>query len=239
MPAPEEKARHKIDEILSKAGWVVQDYKSANIHAGNGVVLRNFPLTRGHGFADYLLYVDGKAAGVIEAKKEGVPLTGVEIQAVKYSEGLPLNLPAHVRPLPFLYQSTGIETRFTNGLDPEPRSRGVFAFHRPETFIEWLDQTVPAEEPAQEGLAAYRRPQYRKATTQVFHIDPATRERGQETEAATIVTASGSKNRRLGSHGRRVGSYAICWIAESNHFPFRYRMKVQTSLDSVGFSSLP
>jgi type I restriction enzyme R subunit len=165
MPAPEEKARQRIDEMLSKAGWVVQDYKSANIRAGRGVVLRNFPLTRGHGFADYLLYIDGKAAGVIEAKKEGVPLTGVEIQAVKYSEGLPLNLPAHARPLPFLYQSTGIETRFTNGLDPEPRSRGVFAFHRPETFIEWLDQTVSAEEPAQEGLAAYRGPQYRKANT--------------------------------------------------------------------------
>jgi type I restriction enzyme R subunit len=75
-PCLEENARQRIDELLSKAGWVVQDYKSANIHAGKGVVLRNFPLTRGHGFADYLLYLNGKAAGVIEAKKEGVPLTG-------------------------------------------------------------------------------------------------------------------------------------------------------------------
>ena len=39
---------------------------------------RNFPLTSGHGFADYLLYVDGKAAGIVEAKKKGVTLIGVQ-----------------------------------------------------------------------------------------------------------------------------------------------------------------
>ena len=90
---PEEQARERIDEMLVSAGWIVQDYKQAHIHAGRGVVLRNFPLMSGHGFADYLLYVDGKAAGVIEAKKEGVTLTGVEIQAEKYSKGLPHGSP--------------------------------------------------------------------------------------------------------------------------------------------------
>src|SRR4029079_18845600 len=64
---------------------------------------------------------------------------GVEIQTAKYSIGLPDKMNAPVRPLPFLYESTGIETQFTNGLDPEPRSRRVFAFHRPETFAEWID----------------------------------------------------------------------------------------------------
>ncbi len=102
------------------------------------MVLRNFPLTSGYGFADYLLYVDGKAAGVIEAKREGVTLTGVEIQAERYSKGLPQDLPAITRPLPFLYQSTGVETRFTNGLDPQPRSRRVFSFHRPGALASWL-----------------------------------------------------------------------------------------------------
>lgn len=86
MTTPEDKARDDINELLEKAGWKVQDYKSANLHAGRGVALRNFPLAEGHGFADYLLYVDGKAAGVIEAKKTGVTLTGVEVQAAKYSE---------------------------------------------------------------------------------------------------------------------------------------------------------
>ena len=137
MPTPEDKAREKIDQALDRAGWKVQDVKGANLGAGKGVALRSFPLASGHGFADYLLYVNGKAAGIIEAKKEGVTLTGVEIQAEKYSKGLPQELPAYIRPLPFLYQSTGIETRFTNGLDPEPRSRAVFSFHRPETLASW------------------------------------------------------------------------------------------------------
>ncbi|MEJ7637447.1 MAG: hypothetical protein WKF75_05495, partial [Singulisphaera sp.] len=102
-----------------------------------------FPLRQGHGFADYLLYVDGKAAGVVEAKKVGTPLTGVETQTAKYSEGLPDALPSHRRPLPFLYQGTGAETRFTNWLDPEPRSRHVFSFHRPETLAGWIAE-VPS-----------------------------------------------------------------------------------------------
>jgi type I restriction enzyme R subunit len=138
MPTPEEIARQQIDEAMDAAGWDVQNVEAANVHAARGVAIREFPLKHGHGLADYLLYVDGKAAGVVEAKKAGTTLTGVEIQAAKYSEGLPDALPAHQRPLPFLYQSTGVETRFTNWLDPEPRSRRVFHFHRPETLARWL-----------------------------------------------------------------------------------------------------
>src|SRR5947208_8006314 len=138
MPNPEDKARENIDRLLAKAGWAVRDQSDANILAYRGVAIRNFPLKQGHGFADYLLYVDGKAAGVIEAKKVGTTLTGVETQSAKYSEGLPDSLPAHQRPLPFLYQSTSTETRFTNWLDPDPRSRRVFNFHRPETLAGWL-----------------------------------------------------------------------------------------------------
>jgi type I restriction enzyme R subunit len=138
-PAPEADARLKIDELLEVAGWDVQDAKSANIHAALGVAIREFPLASGYGFADYLLYVDGKAAGVIEAKKVGSTLTGVEIQSDKYTKGLPEGLPRWHNPLPFSFQSTGVETRFTNGLDPAPRSRNVFAFHRPELFADWLE----------------------------------------------------------------------------------------------------
>ena len=128
----------EIDRLLEAAGWHVCDYKDANIHAARGVAIREFPLTAGHGYADYLFYLDGKAAGVIEAKKVGVPLLGVERQSSRYTQGMPATLPAWLRPLPFAYESTGVETRFTNGLDPEPRSRSVFAFHRPETLAGWL-----------------------------------------------------------------------------------------------------
>jgi type I restriction enzyme R subunit len=135
---PEQRARTVIDHLLEAAGWHVCGISDANLHAARGVAVREFPLLAGHGFADYLLYVDGKAAGVIEAKKAGVPLIGVEHQSGRYVQGLPATLPAWHRPLPFAYESTGIETRFTSGLDPEPRSRPVFAFHQPATLADWL-----------------------------------------------------------------------------------------------------
>ena len=135
---PEEQARINIDKLLEQAGWAVQDVSAVNVYAAQGVAVREFSLKPGHGTADYLLYVNQKAAGVVEAKPEGSTLTGVEVQSEKYSTGLPDNLPAYQRPLPFLYESTGAETQFTNRLDPEPRSRPVFSFHTPETLAEWI-----------------------------------------------------------------------------------------------------
>lgn len=133
---PEQKARVNIDSLLAISGWEIQNVDDANIRSSLGVAIREYPLKNGHGFADYLLYVDGKAIGVIEAKKEGVSLTGVETQSDKYKEGLPENIPSFERPLPFSYQSTGIETRFTNHLEPDAKSRQVFTFHTPEFLLE-------------------------------------------------------------------------------------------------------
>jgi type I restriction enzyme R subunit len=134
----EAQARQTIDRLLGAAGWHVCGIKDANIHAAKGVAIREFALAEGYGFADYLLYVGGKAAGVIEAKKVGATLTGVEVQSGRYAKGLPASLPAWRRPLPFLYESTGLETHFTNGLDLDAKARNVFAFHRPEMLAEWL-----------------------------------------------------------------------------------------------------
>ena len=142
---PEQQARANIDRLLQKAGWVIQDADSINLYAGSGVAVREFFLKPGHGTADYLLYVNQKAAGVVEAKPEGSTLTGVEVQSDKYSTGLPDNLPAYYRPLPFLYESTGVETQFTNRLDPEPRSRQVFSFHTPDTLSGWLGTSESTE----------------------------------------------------------------------------------------------
>ena len=135
---PEQEARVNIDRLLEQAGWSVQNADTINLYAGTGVAVREFPLKSGHGTADYLLYVNQKAAGVVEAKPEGSTLTGVEVQSEKYSKGLPDNLSAQHNPLPFLYESTGVETQFTNRLDPEPRSRLVFSFHSPQTLARWL-----------------------------------------------------------------------------------------------------
>jgi superfamily II DNA or RNA helicase len=127
---PEEKARREIDRQLGLCGWIVQDRREMDISAGPGVAIREFPLPVGE--ADYLLYLDGKAAGIIEAKPEGYTLTGVETQSAKYVNALPEGVPSHRLPLPFCYESTGKETQFTNLLDPDARSRLVFTFHRPE-----------------------------------------------------------------------------------------------------------
>jgi type I restriction enzyme R subunit len=140
MPeTPEQKARREIDAQLLASGWIVQDRADVDLTAGRGIAVREFPMKPGFGFADYLLYVDRKALGAVEAKAEGT-LTGVEAQSAKYAAGLPDNLPAHRRPLPFLFESNGSVTFLTNGLDPKPRSRKVFSFPRPESFAEWLTQ---------------------------------------------------------------------------------------------------
>ena len=136
---PEQKARVEIDAKLVTSGWLVQNREDMDLTAGRGIAVREFPMKAGFGFADYLLYLDRKAIGAVEAKAVGT-LTGVEAQSAKYAAGLPANLPAHHRPLPFLFESNGVVTYFTNGLDPKPRSRQVFSFPRPETFAEWSSQ---------------------------------------------------------------------------------------------------
>ena len=143
--AREARARKQIDEQLVAAGWVVQGKDEIDVNAGPGVAVREFVLDKPHGRVDYLLFLNGQPAGVIEAKPEGTTLVEVEHQSGKYVEGLPDWLNAPVYPLPFIYESTGAETRFTNGYDPDARSRRVFTFHRPETLAEWSRQI--AEDP--------------------------------------------------------------------------------------------
>ena len=137
MPSPEELARAKIDALLQQCGWILQNRSTINLSASRGVAIRE-ALLKDRDEADYLLFVDGKAIGTVEAKPEGFTLTGVEEQSGKYGKGLLEIYPKWQEPLPFAYESTGIETQFTNKLDPSPKSRNVFAFHRPETLVEYL-----------------------------------------------------------------------------------------------------
>jgi type I restriction enzyme R subunit len=128
-----------IDEMLALAGWVVQDSNAVNLAAARGVAVREFVLAPSHGRADYLLFVDQKPLGVLEAKAAGEILANVEPQRDDYAEGMPDDLDVPIEPLPFTYMSTGIEARFKNGLDPDARTRDVYAVHRPETLAGWLD----------------------------------------------------------------------------------------------------
>ena len=129
--AAEQRARVLIDRQLVGAGWLVQDREGLNLFAGQGVAVREVIMAKGHGRADYLLYVDRRAIGVIEAKPVGVTLSEVEWQSAMYAEGLPaeVRLKAVTRQgrLPFVFEASGTETHYTNGFDPAPRARRVFA----------------------------------------------------------------------------------------------------------------
>lgn len=135
---PEQIARDNIDKQLLLCGWIVQGKKQSNLSAGIGVAIREYQTNTGP--ADYILFVDKKPVGVIEAKKEeeGHKLTMVEDQSVAYASSKLKYLDND--PLPFVYESTGELTRFTDYRDPKPRSRPVFTFHRPETFQKWIKE---------------------------------------------------------------------------------------------------
>ena len=138
LHSPEEFARQKVDRLLEQAGWKLQHRNEFDRHGAVGVAVREFHLPAGP--CDYLLFIDGKAAGVIEAKKTGVTLSGVAEQSQKYMERLPDHLARWQDILVYDYESTGDETFFRNMRDPKPRSRRIFAFHRPEALRDWLQQ---------------------------------------------------------------------------------------------------
>jgi type I restriction enzyme R subunit len=138
MQKPEDQAREKIDALLQQCRWILQNRSTINLSSGRGIAIREGLLKDGE--ADYLLFVDGKAIGTVEAKPEGYTLIGVEEQSEKYGKSLLDIYPKLREPMPFAYESTGTETRFTSRLDPSPTSRNVFAFHTSETLLEWIQQ---------------------------------------------------------------------------------------------------
>ncbi|MFY9810141.1 type I restriction-modification enzyme R subunit C-terminal domain-containing protein [Aquabacterium sp.] len=136
---PEAKARQLIDVKLAQAGWVIQDMKQLNLSAGVGVAVREYPTDSGP--ADYVLFVNRQAAGVIEAKKDdaGENITATERQTERYATAN-LKWRKDSTPLRFLFEATGQIVRFTDNDDPAPRSREIFHFFRPETLAAWLAQ---------------------------------------------------------------------------------------------------
>ena len=136
----EQKVRDNIDKMLLESGWLVQHKKMIDFNAGYGIAVREYQTNVGP--ADYVLFVERYPVGVIEAKKaeEGQNITKVEEQSAEYAYAR-LKWITDNKPLPFIYESTGILTRFRDDRDPKPRSREVFAFHRPETLATWLEDT--------------------------------------------------------------------------------------------------
>ncbi|WP_433971934.1 type I restriction-modification enzyme R subunit C-terminal domain-containing protein [Tunturiibacter lichenicola] len=135
---PEQRARQNIDLLLAAAGWNLQNNTDFNRNAAEGVAVREFQLPNGP--CDYLLFIGGRAAGVIEAKRAGLTLSGVAEQSAKYMTKLPEHLARWSDGLIFHYESTGEETFFRDTRDPKARSRRLFAFHKPQTLHAWLKE---------------------------------------------------------------------------------------------------
>ena len=135
---PEQQARDNIDAMLEEAGWNVQSKNQIDFSAGLGIAVREYQTDVGP--ADYVLFIDKKPVGVVEAKPEdwGQKITTVEEQSAGYA-GAKLKW-LNNEPLPFVYESTGVLTRFTDTRDPKPRSREVFSFPEPETMQDWHTQ---------------------------------------------------------------------------------------------------
>ena len=137
---PETKARVLIDQKLEQAGWLIQDMKQLNLGAGLGIAVREYPTDTGP--ADYVLFVNRAAVGVIEAKRDeaGESLTITETQTARYANAT-LKWRKDDTPLPFLFEATGQIIRFTDGRDPVPRSREIFHFFKPAHLAEWAGQS--------------------------------------------------------------------------------------------------
>lgn len=135
---PEQLARDKIDSELIRSGWLIQNKNQINLKASLGIAVREYQTDIGP--ADYVLFVDAKPVGIIEAKRaeEGVHLTMHEEQSLGYAAAKLQYL--NNDPLPFVYESTGEVSRFTDYRDTKPRSRPIFTFHRPETLLEFSKQ---------------------------------------------------------------------------------------------------
>lgn len=138
---PEDQARSIIDRRLLACGWLIQSKAEINLGAGLGVAVREFQTASGP--VDYGLFVNRRLCGVIEAKPQGTTLSGFAEQAARYIAGAPAHLLREDGQVRFEYVASGTETLFRDHADPDPASRRIFAFHRPETLDRWIKQPAP------------------------------------------------------------------------------------------------
>ena len=170
---PEEQARVLIDEQLVAAGWIVQDRANIDLVNNLGVAVREVIMEKWAGRADYVLYVNRKMVGVIEAKPQGTTLMAVQWQSHRYSKGLTDSQSKSAvlinGELPFIYEASGSETNFTNVFDPEPRARHIFNFQKPETLARLIRESETHEK------ATWRGRVQNLPNTEGYDLRPASR----------------------------------------------------------------
>ena len=103
---PEEQARKKIDEMLADAGWYICDRN--HFTSDHNAVALTEGLLNGNLEADYLLFLDGRIAGVLEAKRPEVDLAKIAgPQAVHYTFEIPEDYPCWSGTRPIVLLSNG------------------------------------------------------------------------------------------------------------------------------------
>lgn len=147
---PEQKAREKIDRMFQDAGWTVVSRKERTDRI-NAMAVKE-ELLIGNLEADYYLYLDGKAIGVLEAKRAENPLEDdVQLQAEKYTKQIPGDIPVWCKPLPFAYISNGEVIKFKDlrkedaEFEDVKDSKGVPCMHSPKYIVKELKAPVKSD----------------------------------------------------------------------------------------------
>lgn len=135
---PEEKARIKIDQWFADAGWKVvnrEDYEPTC----TAVAIRE-GLLKGNLEADYFLFINGKAVGVLEAKREETDAFASEVceQAALYARSVPNIYQAYQKPLPFIFTSNGKELYCCDFREQDSCFRQIMNIPTPHELVKRL-----------------------------------------------------------------------------------------------------
>lgn len=135
---PEEKARVKIDRLFAEAGWTVvnrDEYEPTM----NAVAVRE-ALLKGNLEADYFLMINGKACGVLEAKREEIDVASnmVSEQVATYAKMVPDYYQAWQNPLPLLYKSNAKVVDFQDYRKSNVEWEEINRIHTPKEIVDML-----------------------------------------------------------------------------------------------------
>ena len=135
---PEEKARQKIDQWFAEAGWKVinrEDYEPTS----TAVAIRE-GLLKGNLEADYFLFINGKAVGVLEAKREDIDALSDKVcaQAALYAKSVPHIYQTYQNPLPFIFTSNGKDLYFCDFRKQEQSFKQIMAIPTPYDLVKQL-----------------------------------------------------------------------------------------------------
>ncbi len=138
---PEELARLKIDKQLNDSGW---DIVTRDEFVYNKALAVKEALMKGNKESDYLLFVDGKAIAVVEAKKEENELDEKKVgdQAEAYAVtpqkwyGL-----WYQNLIPLVYLANGKKIYFRNLLKPESEYEEIQTIHTPKQMLKLINMS--------------------------------------------------------------------------------------------------